>query len=188
MKSLIVYFGLVISFICLLASCGMQPKLQDEITIVDSLENEVKEIEKEFEAIDVSKAEGIYEDVTSNLDESMKLLENSATNEQGRYISNYANITKAFKKMSFKVAKLSKEIAFTKDQLKNLKQDLENDLLEKEVAQKYIQEEREAIETLRESVDEFSNGLDYAYNTYNKLTPDFVNFIDSLKTVKGIAE
>lgn len=77
------------------------------------------------------------------------------------YLVPFANIKKPYKKALSRYLKFSDEISFSKNQLKNLRQDIKNDFIDSKKFADYYQSENDAINDMFLRIKFFNEDINY---------------------------
>jgi len=77
------------------------------------------------------------------------------------YLIPFANIEKPYKKALSRYLKFSDEISFSKNQLKNLRQDIKNDFIDSKKFADYYQSENDAINDMFLRIKFFNEDINY---------------------------
>lgn len=153
---------------------------QKEISEVEGLIATVVEIEKSLLSIDTSKVFGAKRQLEKDFAEFIAIGD-TLTKEEAFEIADYFGSKKKFYRLTANYPSFVNSIEISKKQLNNLKQDLENDLLEKEKYTTYYSNEQAYLNALNHKINKLVTGIDAAAERYEADRPKLLNLIEDLK-------
>ena len=177
MKRIKFIFAILISislFSCFNADLGKGLKK------VENLQIKLDTIKANFQKIDNEKIKSLYDTMMQDIDTvavyTNRYPENKKFKEAYSLYSETAHMAKNFFKRSY-----DKEITYSETQLKNLKTDIENNVLNIDSIKVYLIDETNAISTLDEKIKIHFDVSNRIIDRYKRTKPIVNQYIDSLK-------
>lgn len=131
-------------FMCLLiSSCGT--KFSAEIKRVDSLLLVNARADSSLLKIDTAQTHKIAEEVKMNLTFLQKNYKDTITKEMAEFLDVYSSILTSLESVNKQHSELAKELTYSKEQLSNMRQDLEHNIIKKEQVKEYMEREEESV-------------------------------------------
>ncbi len=166
MKNLILVFTALIT----IASCSN--KFSEEIKEINSMMASLDSAKEVLYSIDTGKVFSRIKEIESTLQRIIEV-NDSVNKEEALLIDDYMLNKKYYTRISGRFNSLFEHIETIPMQLKNLKSDLSKDLIEKEKASQYLENEKMATESVLRSIrliNERLIGLNEEYDkTYEKV-------------------
>jgi len=141
--------GLFFAFF-LNSSCGT--KYAREIANVDTLQVLISKSEADLKTVDTIKVANVYKKGQGNITLIQKNYKDTLTPEVAEFLSEYNSAIQALNTIRQQYPVLQKEIAFSKDQLKNIRHDLEYNILKEEQVKESYAKENDAVKKNMESL------------------------------------
>lgn len=184
MKGLKNIFSLIILAITFVA-CGPQIP-SEKIAKIDSLEHGLDSAEQRLLAIDSARAFEMVNNYEAKLSYFLGVVEDTLPREEAFFIDSWYRLRKVVRKYASYYSPLINEIRISKQQMKDLRYDAENGLVEEKYFDEYIELETENVESVtvstHEMMDKFEKfvplyeeklpRMDSLYNHYSKIYPD----------------
>lgn len=159
-------------------SCNNSNK--KEIGEVDALLATVLESEKSLLSIDTSVVFTAKRQMDMDMAE-IKMINDTLTREEAFKLDDIFGSKKRMSKLMNNYPGLIRQIEFSKKQLNNLKQDLENGLVKKEDFQKHYLTEQTEVMTLNTQINKTVGGLDFALEKLEADRPELLELIENKK-------
>lgn len=178
-------FGVFIA-LCSLTSCQQNPHAE-RIEKADSLKTAVKELDAIFSNIDYDHHMSNRSDMMQDMERvegHFKSTQDTMPRDLAFELSDYRLIWKGYKRMEGEYKNLKKELDYTGQQVKTLHTDLENNSLSENMAQRFLNEEVEAVEKLDNGVRSFAEKMKRTEKKYKDKKPVIVQLADSLENSK----
>ena len=180
---LVPVLALVVIAGLLQSGCRAFTSYRDERATVDSLQQVVKQLDRQFGEIDFTTVEAIRGTVTMELDSVLTLCKTHdtyLTKEEGVFFGRYRDIMAPVRKAGTDRESLQREIDLAKKQLADLKTDLDNKALSKEQAQLYINQELLAVKSLQMSLNKFASGSEHLISRFREMRKEVNERIQAL--------
>ena len=159
-KYLLVSILVIVAF----SSC-MSPEKKHCIKRIDSLMTYIDSTQFYFTKIDSVKIFKIFEDYKKVADDAATYSVNlKPVDSRWDYLIPFANIEKPLKKALSRYIKFQDEIRFSRNQLKTLRQDFKNDIIDSKKFVEYFQSECEAVNDMFMRIRHFDEDIKY-FNT-----------------------
>lgn len=158
----------------------MQNEIQKEIEEVDSLISLVDEIEKSVLSVDTSRAFAAKKQVSMDI-AMIESLEDTLDKETAFKLDDYYSGKKRLFRFASNYNGFIKEIDLAKEQLNNLKQDLNNGLIDKEKFKDYYASEQASVMSLSSQVNKSVGGLEEAMQKMELNREDILKVFEELK-------
>ncbi len=172
---------ILLSLIIGLGFSSCKNAFEKEISEVENLLTDVNEIEKSLLAVDTAKVFSTKRQMEKDLQEINKI-KDTLTREEAFRIDELFSSKKRIFKLSEKYADFLGQIDFSKKQLMNLKQDLENGLMTKEDFAKNFSVEQTSVTELKNKIGKRVDGLDVELEKFRLFRPDIEEFIANRKS------
>jgi predicted nucleic acid-binding Zn-ribbon protein len=170
--------GLFVTLI-LGTSCGT--KYPKEMAAIDTLQTEVNKAVTELKTIDSVKVERVYTEIKDDITFIQKNYTDTLTLEMAEFLGEYNSLLKAIGSILKEYTELSNELSFTGGQLKNMKHDLEYNIVNEEKVKEYYAREEEAIKRNVESTIVMINAAKLKLEMFEKMNPQIKKLIESVK-------
>ncbi|MBL4716014.1 MAG: hypothetical protein JKX95_05215 [Bacteroidia bacterium] len=158
----------IIVFAIFFVSCSNQNN-DIELHQIDSLNTVLNNTEKFFEVI--PKAEDRNKEMDLKLKTLQLKYKDTLSFEESQILTDYHLNRKVYEKYIKQIGKATKEIEQLRQQLSNLKNDLENDLISKAEFVDFIIEEQKDITANFNKTKEYYDTVEKYEEMYNKMTP-----------------
>jgi len=160
---------------------------EKELQEVNSLIALVDETEKSLLSIDTSSVFAAKAQMEKDLSEFNMLVDTMNKEEAFKVGDIFGNKKKLYR-LTENYPNFVRQIEFTKTQLENLKQDLENGLIKKEEFSGYYEIEQSALMNLNHEIDKSINGIETAIGKFEIDRPDLLKMIEQKKLDKTVDE
>jgi hypothetical protein len=178
---------LTIVIICVFGITSCTNPNQKEIAEVDALFEIINDAEKSLLSIDTALVFGAKRQMDMDIAEVSEI-NDTITREEAFRLDDIFRSKKGFKRITSNYPGFLHEIEFTKNQLNNLKQDLENGLIKKEDYKTHFSNEEEYILMLTGKISKTINGLDIALEKQKSDRPELLEIIKNKKMKAAINE
>jgi len=164
-----------------LLSCSNSSKIKIQVSRVDSLYFVAKILENQAASVNIDTITSykLYIDKTTKF-----ILSNSKLISEDKLLSRniikLGNAGRVFKKFNQNYSDLLNDIKFSKTQLKNLKEDLNNGLVKESDFVKYYEDEKKAIEDVKKEVIKLKAKLVYNIQIYYHYKPYFEETVEKI--------
>jgi len=179
MKIHLIIISAIISFG--LFSCSNSSKIKIQVSRVDSLYFIATVLENQAASVNIDTINSykLYIDKTTKF-----ILSNSKLIPEDKLLSKniikLGNAGRVFKKFNKNYTDLLNDIKFSKTQLKNLKEDLNNGLVKESDFVKYYEDEKKAIEDVKKEVIKLKAKLVYSIQIYYQYKPYFEETVEKI--------
>lgn len=171
---------LVLIFITSLAFTACKNAMEKEIGEVDALISIVDEIEKSVLSIDTTRAFAAKRQVSMDL-AMIESLGDTLDKATAFKLSDYYSGKKRLYRFSANYKEFITQIDYAKNQLKNLKQDINNGLVEKDKFQGYYNDEQASLMELSSKVNKSVNGIEVAIQKMELEREGILSIFEELK-------
>jgi len=166
--------------ITIFSSC-MGPEKKHCVKRIDSLMTYIDSSLFYFSRIDSAKIFTKFNEYKKLQDEAGTYSGNLKPNDPlWEYLIPFANIEKPYKKELSRYLKFPDEISFSKNQLKNLRQDIKNDIIDSKKFADYFQSENEAIQDMFLRIKFFNEDIKYFNARIDTLSKHLKPLIEKL--------
>jgi predicted RNA-binding protein with EMAP domain len=175
-------FCLLSLSIILTPSCNFT-SFKKEIKSCDSLIVILDSTEAIFAGIDSAKYIAIHHEVKERIqaiENHYRAINDTMPKKQAFMLSDYRMVFKGVKRFNQHYQQHKAEIKYTKNQLTNLKTDLQNKAITKPLATRFLVEEARTVSELSLAVKSFDVQNKSTYEKYQSQNPVMVQFLDSL--------
>lgn len=175
-------------FICiftaiLLSACNTGlPK--SDIEKVTSLELEVDNTSEDFAEIDTAKINQLSKKYFENIDYFKTNFKDTVEKKLAIYIDRYYGLNKPILFLQNDYAVIAKELKTTQQQLKDLKHDAEEGLVDAEYFERYLDLERENSETVIQNAEKMTRTYHKTTAAYKKMSSKIDSIIQTDKKEK----
>jgi hypothetical protein len=180
------YHIIILTFAILLSCCNLFQKKKTEQKKITEIDTLLTLLEKEHVKI-VKFDTSFIKPYKIKMQEHLLLIQDSLDSidrQTALFLSKYARYKKALIKFNTKWFSLSKDLALSKHQLKNLRHDIENELIPEDSSFIFLQEEKEyALQLITES-NEHIRGIQMVVDSLKVLQPEIDKLLDSLIQTK----
>ena len=173
-------------FVALLIGACTNPN-KKEINEVDALLVSVIEVEQSLLSIDTAKVFGTKRQLEKDL-AAFNKIGDTLSREDAFEIADYFGSKKKLYRLTAGYSALVNQIRISKEQLNNLKQDLENGLIDKEDYATYYSEEQSILKALMLKINKLTTGIDRVVEKYEADRPKLLLLIEDLKQKAGAHE
>lgn len=183
MKYILTPIFMLIFGVCLFTSCQQNPH-GERIEKTDSLRTAMKELNSIFSEIDYDHHMANRADMMQDIERvegHFKSTQDTMPRDLAFTLSDYRLIWKGYKRMEGEYNNLKKELDFTSQQVKTLHTDLENNAVNENLAQRFLDEEVEAVEKLDIGVRSFDEKMKRTEKKYKDKKPVIIQLADSLE-------
>ena len=180
------YFTFVLGAILvayLSVGCNQNPH-KTRMNTTDSLQTVVNELNAVFDSVDYDRhfanRKNMMEDI-SRIEGHFKAQNDTMPRDLAMSLSDYRLVWKGYKRMEGEYQGVEKELQYTDQQLKTLKTDLENNAVNEPQAERFLQEEKEAVSRLEINTRAFSKKMKRTEQKYQDQKPVMSQLADSLE-------
>ena len=152
MKNLLYLSVLALS----MAACST--KYTSEISEIDTLIKTLDSARVQFERVDTAMVHGRFRSATANLAQVGSLTD-TVSKEEALMLDRYNSYLKAYRKWSPKIEVVREQLEVVPRQLENLSTDLSKNLIEEEKVVQYLDNERRAVVSLKQTITDMEIGL-----------------------------
>jgi len=170
---------------CLLITSCASDKHAKQITQIDSLLVVLDSSTLKLNLLDTSVVESYYKVYTNNIKQIKSSFDSKDDDEVWSVITRYGLLRKPLRDFKKHHTKYSEEIAFTREQLINLKADIKNNVLSEEKIIKYISDESEFVNYINFSVAGLIENTQKYFNQYLELNPKVEMYLSEGKIGHG---
>jgi len=178
-KGIALIFG-----IAFIATRCYQVHFEKEDDAVDSLIAKLETVNLMYQKIDTT---GIA-DLSQKFSENLAFVQHAYINREDTMsqdvallMSDYRILKKPAKSFSGNYQRASEELQFSKNQLLDLKHDLQNNLLDSNLVQDILQDERSAVSKLENSIQDLKLSSEFTKKKRAELEPRIDSLIQVLK-------
>lgn len=175
----VLFISAVLFTVGTLSSCGSGVH-NDKISKLDSLQTELKKKLKLLESADIQNAAKAKKESENQLAFINSNYPDTMSAELAGRLSDYKMNRKLIKTIFERTEGIKTDINHSINQLKDLKQDLRNDLLSEEDAQEYYRQEVTAAKMLLQRLNYLEEKLPHAIEQHNELKPTADSVIKEL--------
>lgn len=170
MKSLTKYLSIALISIGAFA-CTLFTSYSEEAAQCNALINTRDSIQKVYDAIDFTAIETIGKIVESEMDSIKKLIavnEYALSKEDAMFLGRYKSVSKPYRKLDKTRNQIEFDLRLSKKQLDDLKLDIDNKKIEKELLSTHLKTEGEALEIIISNIDNFLQSKQSVTEEFNK--------------------
>lgn len=158
----------------ILSACQQNNPYHKEITEVDSLQTEVKELEATINKVNHERVMQVKDTVYFVMNETLRLLQNDTNRSHWiQQMATLEQVARAFQKYEGSGAKLKEQVALSRQQLKTLRNSLEDQKLDSAQAQNYLNEERMMLRTVSYDVNRRFPPVVRAVQIWDSIKPGY---------------
>lgn len=161
-------------------SCVNSLFYKDYAVRVDSLNASLEASASSFEQIDTVRIRNQSKQVEINLD-TLFMLQKEIVHGT---INDYSYIKKSYKTILREYPLAMKELQYCRNQITDLKHDIEHRHLDEQMIKNYFSQEEEAISMLKYKMEKLSEMAEKQTERFSQLNPQIELMIDSLSTQK----
>lgn len=178
MKKAIILFAF-----CVLVIQGcMSPEKKNCLKQIDSLKELIDSAKLLYSKIDSAAIFASFNNYKKLQDEAGTFSGMIKPSDPGwEYLIPFANIEKPYRKALQRYLKMPDEISFSANQLKNLSQDVKNDLISPEKFKEYFQSESEAIRDMYMRIKFFNKDIDFFNDRIDTLDKKVIPLLEQLR-------
>ncbi len=174
------FFPVIFPIILAFVSCS-QINIEKELLSMDSLQTIIIETETKAKEIDVETIKIYKESMEDQFDLLKTKYSDSINWETAKFLNRYHKIKKSFLKYLDKNLMFEDEIAYSQDQLKNLKHDLKENIIPLDTFKSNFTEELKAVKDLKLLIDREVGNLKNTLNEYKEANPKVEELIKKLE-------
>lgn len=153
---------------------------------IDSLQQVLDSSQQKVNAMDSVKMMNYARHYFENLDYIKNRFSDTIDTETAFFIDKYYGMRKAMKLMQKQYSINVDELKITQEQLKNLKHDAENGIIENQQFEEYIELESRNIDQIKSGVNRISNAYDHNIALYEEMNARVDSIIaEDKKKAKG---
>ncbi len=160
-------------------SCS-NPEVESMIASIDSSYTAVQKAEKQLLAIDTAKIGEMVRYNTKSLAFIQDNFKDTATKEQGIFMSDIVAIKRSFSKLSAQRETLIDDMVYAKSQLNDLKKDTEAELITKQDFDAYFEAEKKAIDLFISSVSSLARWNESNTQRFENMKPQIEKFLEEI--------
>ena len=176
------YLVVALMFVLVFTAC--KNEMQKEIGEVEGLISMVDEIEKSVLSVDTSRAFEAKRQVSMDIT-MIESLGDTLDKETAFRLDDYYSGKKRLYRFSSNYTGFIKQIDFAKEQLQNLKQDLNNGLVDKEKFKDYYAAEQASVMELSSTVNKSVSGIEEAIQKMELDREEILKIFEDLKQKKA---
>jgi hypothetical protein len=168
----------------LVAVSCQRSEFTSEIKTIDSLIAVLDSAEAIFADIDTTGFRNLGQTFTENMsyvEQHYKKNNDTIPRDVALLMANYRDIKKPAKGFLSNHSKIKGELEYSKQQLRDLKHDLENNLLERNFVDRMVNQEKEAIDKVKGDVSTIKMSEKYTNEKLSKVGPQVDSLILVLK-------
>lgn len=180
MKNFLSLASITIITIAILSGCGKNPHTE-RIRQIDSLLVEMDQIEKTLHAADTASMNSILRHQVENINFIQRSAD-TLPRETAFLVDEYARYKKAYAKWGAKMPAFYSELLLRKQQLENLRNDLEKNLIEEQNANTFYDTEAMHVRELEEIVHQMDSGLTSIQDDMQRSEAQIMEVIDKMKS------
>ncbi len=173
---------------CVLIVACDQTKYSKEISQIESMENRLDSVEKILLNIDTlgfTEAGQKFFDNLNFVQQAYTETSDTMPRDVAMLMSDYRSLKKPSKGFMSRFFSVNEELKFSKEQLRDLKEDLEHNRMEAELVKKSLQDESLAVENVISDIEGLRLSAEYTRENRARLEPRIDSLIQVIKT-KGI--
>ncbi|PJA09593.1 MAG: hypothetical protein COX70_01390 [Flavobacteriales bacterium CG_4_10_14_0_2_um_filter_32_8] len=171
---------IILSLIFAIGFSSCKNAFEKELGEVEKLLAEVNETEKSLLAVDTAKVFSTKRQMEKDL-LTINAINDTLTKAEAFKIDELFSSKKRVFRLAENYADFFGQINFSKNQLKNLKQDIENGLITKEDFAIHFVEEQNAVSELKKKISKRVDGLDVDLEKFRLFRPAIDEFIEHRK-------
>lgn len=173
MKKLLFAIGLIslLSF-----SCEQNRGTKAYLPRIDSLQTALEESASGFLEIDTA----IIHKNSRQIDQQLALLFALNNKQDQSYVNSYNSIKKTFFDVTKAYPIVADELAYTRNQLSDLKDDVENRRLKQDNVRLYFNQEKQSVKVLKLKMDFYLERANAGLQQFYDIYPDIRKRLDSL--------
>jgi len=177
--------GLAIVVILIVSLTGCDRTTYDhEIATIDSLLVQLDTLDLMHRRIDTTDFATLGQEFTDNLSfvqQAYTNREDTMPKDVAMLMSDYRSLKKPAKGFKDKYQRAAEELSFAKNQLADLRHDLQNNLLDSVFVEEMLTEERQAVKAVSSSLEELKISSDFTKKRREELEPRIDSLIQVLK-------
>lgn len=163
------FFGFVV-----IAACSPKKADQKYLAKIDSLQISLEEVAVLYESLDTNLLREQYNIVIAHL----KTLEEIGNINDSIPVTPYNYVRKSYKMFFKEHPYLTGELAYTRSQIRHLRNDVEKGLLSKENRELYFEQERQAVRVLKQKMSFYYQRISSYQKEFEESNPQIEAFID----------
>ena len=168
----------IFSLILMISACG--PHIPEEkLSKIDELEKMLDSADQRISAIDSAEVFGIIEAYQERLEFYQNTLKDTLPRDEATFVDSWFRMRKLFAKFSSSYTPIMSELTISQQQLKDLRFDAENGLLEEKHFDEYIELERINAEKVAYATHDIMETMEKLIPIYHKKIPR----VDSLQNL-----
>lgn len=172
----------IVSGFLILASCSNNQYTLSYLSQVNSLKMSLESAAESYEGIDTIEVRAQFNMIGDHLN-TFKADSNIAGQQS---VTVYNHVRKAYKSFLRENKNVLKELNYTRSQLTDLKNDIENGRIDEDEIEEYIGKEMQAVKAINTAMDQYYLHLEAQMKIYETLHPKFQRLADSLNHLNNI--
>lgn len=153
---------MIVAIAFLLMSCQNKPDSSVFLSEIDSLSIVLEEGAEKYEQIDTAQLNQNLILISDQLEE----MRSDGNNEKSKYLISCQIVETGFNQVIKTYSDIHFELAFSRSQLVNLKSDIEKNILNREIATMYVEQEKKSIHILKLKMDYYNNLYNSSLNNF----------------------
>lgn len=166
----------------MLASCDARHKTE-RLAKIDKLGVELNRVAEFLNEVDSSSIALRIDDSEKNVNWIYENITDTLDRKNGIALGDYMGLNKTMRSTLMGYSQVKSEFRYSQNQVKSLRQDVENGFFTEEEFEKNFETEEEAVERLSEAVEQLENNMIKINSGYDRLNPIISAFVDSVKAV-----
>jgi hypothetical protein len=171
----------VLLFEVIIFSCKKTDLLY-ETSQLDSAIVKIDSSEKILAMVDTVKLDGCLSKIKSDVDFIQQNYKDTMEKQLAMELAHYSYIRKPLLNMRNAYNFLRQAVGYSREQMKNLKHDMSNNLLEEKQAKEYFEQENEAAQKILKTAVELKNTETEKLSICDSLTPKVEQIISGIKS------
>lgn len=175
----------IIVFLSMFFQCGERTQFTNELAEIDNMLQRLDSLEKNYQKIDTALLKEIQVKVKSDI-KNMEQQFDTLPPDIAFYLSEYAYpLKKQYKRVLQRFPDWKESIEYSRQQLNDLKHDLQKNLIDSAKAFQYLNNEKNFLMSIESEINELGNAaMNYA-KTFDSKQQRLYHLVDSLKQVKN---
>ncbi|MFH1320879.1 MAG: hypothetical protein ABII90_09540 [Bacteroidota bacterium] len=168
-------------FLPLILSSCKNVDVKKEVSAIDSLGQVVEKAHLHLKEINIENAKKIREEINTNMDFVKTHYQDTLSWDISKLLSDYHSIQKTLKHFLRIKEYLEKEIVYSNEQLKNLKHDIEKEIITKEQFNTYYEAEMKAVSGLKKEIKLYVDMAKEKIEKFNSINPKVGEVVKKFK-------
>lgn len=173
-------FVVFVAAVCVLGLSACQQGNPEHLAKLDELEQRLANVEAGLAEVNGKQLDDLHEDAKSQLRFIQKQYTDTMPLDMMLFLSDYRSARKLLGQCSQNHVRMQTAAATARVQLKNLRTDVQNNLLEDSEFNTYLATETEAIEGLEKQLVDLTEKAPKAVERYEKFNPGVLDLVKEL--------